>query len=85
MATEQTLHSLFSRFGHILSINIPRGQDCGFVQFARKRDAARAISEMQRFPIAGGTLRLSWGRGVSEKVAARAATRAGLRWIEDIA
>lgn len=85
MASEATLYSLFAPYGPIHSVNIPRGQDCGFVQFARKEDAARAISEMQNCPIAGGTLRLSWGRSVGEKAAARAATRAGLRWVEDIA
>lgn len=85
MASEPMLYSLFSRFGPILSVNIPRGQDCGFVQFARKEDASHAITEMQNFPVAGGTLRLSWGRSVGEKAAARAATRAGLRWVEDVA
>lgn len=83
MASEATLYSLFSPFGPILSVNIPRGQDCGFVQFAHKEDAARAIAEMQNCPVAGGSLRLSWGRSVGEKAAARAATRAGLRWVED--
>ncbi|KOS15550.1 ngr1 protein [Malassezia pachydermatis] len=83
MATESTLQSLFSRFGPIQSINIPRGQDCGFVQFARKQDAARAIAEMQGYQVAGGALRLSWGRSIGEKAAARAAVRAGLRWVED--
>lgn len=85
MASEATLYSLFSPYGPILSVNIPRGQDCGFVQFARKEDAARAIAEMQNCPMAGGTLRLSWGRSIGEKAAARAATRAGLRWVEDVA
>lgn len=85
LASETTLYSLFSPFGPILSVNIPRGQDCGFVQFARKDDAARAIAEMQNCPVAGGALRLSWGRSIGEKAAARAATRAGLRWVEDVA
>lgn len=84
LATENTLHTLFAPFGPIQSINIPRGQDCGFVQFANKQDAARAIAEMQGFQIVGGgALRLSWGRSVGEKAAARAAIRAGLRWVED--
>lgn len=82
-ASEATLHLLFSPFGKILSTNIPRGGDCGFVQFSRKDEAARAIVHMQNYPFAGGTLRLSWGRNVNEKAAVRAATRAGLRWVED--
>ncbi|WFC98915.1 hypothetical protein MYAM1_001648 [Malassezia yamatoensis] len=85
LASETVLYSLFAPFGPILTVNIPRGQDCGFVQFARKEDAARAIAEMQNCTVAGGQLRLSWGRSISEKAAARAATRAGLRWVEDIA
>ncbi|PKI85699.1 hypothetical protein MVES1_000261 [Malassezia vespertilionis] len=83
MASEGTLYSLFAPFGQILSVNIPHGQDCGFVQFVRKEDAARAIAKLQRSPVAGGSLRLSWGRNIGEKAAARAATRAGLRWVED--
>lgn len=83
MATESMLYSLFAPYGKIVTINIPRGQDCGFVQFARKSDAANAIIRMQNYPHAGGMLRLSWGRSMSEKAAARAATRAGLRWVED--
>lgn len=80
------LHALFSPFGPIHSINIPRGQDCGFVQFAHKRDAARAIAEMQGYQLSGGgALRLSWGRSLGEKAAARAAIRAGLRWVEGAA
>ena len=83
LATETMLHALFSPFGPIHSINIPRGQDCGFVQFAHKRDAARAILEMQGYQLSGGgALRLSWGRSIGEKAAARAAIRAGLRWVE---
>ncbi|WFD43009.1 hypothetical protein MPSI1_001660 [Malassezia psittaci] len=85
LASETVLYSLFAPFGPILTVNIPRGQDCGFVQFARKEDAARAIAEMQNCTVAGGQLRLSWGRSISEKAAARAATRAGLRWVEDVA
>lgn len=82
-ASEALLHQLFGSFGIIRSVNIPRGQDCGFVQFLRKQDAARAITEMQGAQTAAGTLRLSWGRTVGEKAAARAAVRAGLRWVED--
>ena len=83
MASENLLQSLFSSFGPILTINIPKGQDCGFVQFARKGDAAAAIATMQNYPLFGGSLRLSWGRSINEKTAARAAARAGLRWVED--
>ena len=83
MASENLLQSLFSSFGPILTINIPKGQDCGFVQFARKGDAAAAIATMQNYPLFGGFLRLSWGRSINEKTAARAAARAGLRWVED--
>ncbi|WFD36680.1 hypothetical protein MCUN1_003567 [Malassezia cuniculi] len=83
MASESILYSLFSPFGKIVTVNIPRGQDCGFVQFTRKDDAALAIATLQNYPLAGGLLRLSWGRSISEKAAARAAARAGLRWVED--
>ncbi|WFD32303.1 hypothetical protein MSPP1_003348 [Malassezia sp. CBS 17886] len=83
IATESLLFELFSPFGPIVSVNVPRGHDYGFVQFCRKDDAAQAIASMQRYEVAGGNLRLSWGRNVGEKAVARAAVRAGLRWVED--
>ena len=68
--------------GKVLSVNIPRGQDCGFVQYERKCDAAHAVVYLHKYITPMHSLRMSWGRLVVEKVAARAAVRAGLKWVE---
>lgn len=59
---EHTLVQLFQPFGMILHVKIPAGKGCGFVRFAQREDAERAIAAMQGFTIQGLRIRLSWGR-----------------------
>lgn len=82
LATDVALDSVFPLLGKVLSVNIPRGQDCGFVQYERKCDAAHAVVYLHKYITPMHSLRMSWGRLVVEKVAARAAVRAGLKWVE---
>lgn len=50
-------------------VRITPGNSFGFVEFQRHQDAARAISSMEGFSIAGNQMRLTWGnqRAVSNK------------------
>lgn len=82
LAPDVALDSIFPTLGRVLSVNIPRGQDCGFVQYERKCDAAHAVVYLHKHMTPAHSLRTSWGRLVGEKVAARAAVRAGLKWVE---
>ena len=82
LSTDIALDSVFPLLGKVLSVNIPRGQDCGFVQYERKCDAAHAVVYLHKYITPMHSLRMSWGRLVVEKVAARAAVRAGLKWVE---
>lgn len=59
---EDALAALFEPFGTIKSIKVPQGKGCGFVRFANRIDAERAIEGMQGFVIGGSRVRLSWGR-----------------------
>ncbi|KAF2458462.1 hypothetical protein BDY21DRAFT_204265 [Lineolata rhizophorae] len=73
-ATGKELRDLFSRFGDIERVNVPRnlkgrGKGAGFVAFARRIDAEHAAGEMD-----GETF---MGRRLSVKVAATQAGKAG--------
>ncbi|KAH9657412.1 polyadenylate-binding protein RBP47A [Citrus sinensis] len=52
--SDKDLRELFSHFGEILSVKIPVGKGCGFVQFANRKDAEQ-------------TVRLSWGHNPRNK------------------
>lgn len=67
MISEDILRTFFEPFGAIAYVKIPPGKGCGFVSFARKVDAERAIEKMQGFPVGGCRIRLSWGRSQGEK------------------
>ncbi|GAY63060.1 hypothetical protein CUMW_222580, partial [Citrus unshiu] len=41
--SDKDLRELFSHFGEILSVKIPVGKGCGFVQFANRKDAEVAL------------------------------------------
>ncbi|KAJ7823145.1 hypothetical protein B0H14DRAFT_2258152, partial [Mycena olivaceomarginata] len=58
---EETLRTFFVLFGEIHYVKLPVGKYCGFVQFARKADAERAIEKMQGFPVGGNTVRFRQG------------------------
>ncbi|KAI9277653.1 hypothetical protein BY458DRAFT_453292, partial [Sporodiniella umbellata] len=60
--TETELQKYFDSFGEILSVKIPPGKRCGFVQYATRMSAEVAIEMMNGFPIGNSRIRLSWGR-----------------------
>ncbi|KAF9516778.1 hypothetical protein BS47DRAFT_1390368 [Hydnum rufescens UP504] len=76
LVPEDTLRSFFSPFGDIHYVKIPPGKGCGFVQFVRKADAARAIEKMHGYSIGGSKIRLSWGRSQFNAAQAARATMA---------
>ncbi|KAJ7476750.1 hypothetical protein FB451DRAFT_1396979 [Mycena latifolia] len=55
---EETLSTFF--------VKVLVGKHCGFMQFVRKADVERAIEKMQRFPVGGNRIWLSWGRSQCE-------------------
>lgn len=59
---DEELRNYFSPYGEILYTKIPPGKFIGFVQYANRESAERAIKEMTGAIIAGSRVRLSWGR-----------------------
>nr|GMD90417.1 polyadenylate-binding protein rbp47 [Ipomoea batatas] len=59
-------------FGDVISIKIPVGKGCGFVQFANRSSAEDAIQKLNGSVIGKNTVRLSWGRTPANKQQARA-------------
>ena len=60
--TDEDLRQPFSQFGEVVSVKIPPGKACGFVQFANRKDAESAIHTLNGTVIGKQTVRLSWGR-----------------------
>ncbi|PRQ37904.1 putative nucleotide-binding alpha-beta plait domain-containing protein [Rosa chinensis] len=50
-----------------LSLKIPVGKACGFVQFANRKDAENAMNMLNATVIGKQTVRLSWGRSQGNK------------------
>ncbi|ESR55943.1 polyadenylate-binding protein RBP47B [Citrus sinensis] len=65
--SDKDLRELFSHFGEILSVKIPVGKGCGFVQFANRKDAEVALQKLQGTAIGKQTVRLSWGHNPGNK------------------
>ncbi|ESR36294.1 hypothetical protein CICLE_v10028454mg [Citrus x clementina] len=65
--SDEDLREPFSQFGEILSVKIPVGKGCGFVQFANRKDAEVALQKLQGTAIGKQTVRLSWGRNPGNK------------------
>ncbi|KAF6136658.1 hypothetical protein GIB67_016114 [Kingdonia uniflora] len=64
---DEDLRKQFSEFGKIVSVKIPIGKGCGFVQFATKSNAEEALQGMNGTTIGKNTVRLSWGRSPANK------------------
>jgi len=65
---ENVLRHTFSIYGPILSVKIPsNNRHCGFVQFADRSQAERAMMEMNGARIQGNVVRVSWGKQGSKK------------------
>ncbi|XP_071691755.1 polyadenylate-binding protein RBP47-like [Rutidosis leptorrhynchoides] len=59
---DEDLRQTFSQCGDILSVKIPVGKGCGFVQFASRSSAEDAIQNMHGTVIGKQTVRISWGK-----------------------
>ncbi|KAG7594358.1 RNA recognition motif domain [Arabidopsis thaliana x Arabidopsis arenosa] len=65
--TDDDLRQPFSEFGEIVSVKIPVGKGCGFVQFVNRPDAEEALEKLNGTVIGKQTVRLSWGRNPANK------------------
>ncbi|XP_048636329.1 polyadenylate-binding protein RBP47A-like [Brassica napus] len=65
--TEEDLMQRFSQFGEVVSVKIPVGKGCGFVQFGNRQSAEEAIGSLNGTVIGKNTVRLSWGRSPNKQ------------------
>ncbi|KAK1277222.1 Polyadenylate-binding protein RBP47 [Acorus gramineus] len=65
--TEDDLRKAFSQYGDIVSVKIPVGKQCGFVQFANRNSAEEALQNLNGKAIGNQIVRLSWGRNPANK------------------
>ncbi|RVW61126.1 Polyadenylate-binding protein RBP47 [Vitis vinifera] len=65
--TDEDLRQSFSQFGEVVSVKIPVGKGCGFVQFANRNSAEDALQRLNGTVIGKQTVRLSWGRNPASK------------------
>lgn len=65
--TDQDLRQTFSQYGEIVSVKIPVGKGCAFVQFVNRNNAEDAIQNLNGTMIGKHTVRLSWGRTPASK------------------
>ncbi|XP_059637461.1 polyadenylate-binding protein RBP47-like isoform X2 [Cornus florida] len=65
--TDEDLRQPFSQYGEIVSVKIPVGKGCGFVQFANRNHAESALQKLNGTVIGKQTVRLSWGRNPANK------------------
>jgi RNA recognition motif-containing protein len=65
--TDEDLKQPFSEFGEIVSVKIPVGKGCGFVQFVNRPNAEEALEKLNGTVIGKQTVRLSWGRNPANK------------------
>ncbi|KAK2997421.1 hypothetical protein RJ639_044592 [Escallonia herrerae] len=67
--SDEDLKQSFSQHGEIVSVKIPVGKGCGFVQFANRSNAEEALQKLNGTTIGKQTVRLSWGRNSANKQA----------------
>nr|ACF80669.1 unknown [Zea mays] len=65
--SEEDLRQAFSQYGEISSVKIPVGKQCGFVQFAQRKNAEDALQGLNGSTIGKQAVRLSWGRNPANK------------------
>lgn len=65
--SDDELRQPFSQHGEIVSVKIPVGKGCGFVQFADRKSAEEALEKLNGTVIGKQTVRLSWGRNPANK------------------
>ncbi|RWR84120.1 polyadenylate-binding protein RBP47 isoform X2 [Cinnamomum micranthum f. kanehirae] len=66
-ASDEDLRQAFSQYGEIVSVKIPIGKGCGFVQFAHRNNAEEALDKLNGIIIGKQAIRLSWGRNLGNK------------------
>lgn len=64
---EEHLRQVFSTYGELVSVKIPAGKKCAFVQFSNRACAEEALLMLQGTTIGGQSIRLSWGRSPTTK------------------
>lgn len=71
--TEQQLMEIFGKFGPLASIKImwprseeekSRGRNCGFVAYMSRKDAERALRQLNGRTVLGYEMKLGWGKAV---------------------
>ncbi|XP_045833078.1 polyadenylate-binding protein RBP47-like isoform X1 [Trifolium pratense] len=65
--SDEDLRQPFLQFGDVISVKIPVGKGCGFVQLADRKNAEDAIQALNGTVIGKQTVRLSWGRSPGNK------------------
>ncbi|XP_010525621.1 PREDICTED: polyadenylate-binding protein RBP47C-like [Tarenaya hassleriana] len=65
--TDEDLRQPFADYGDIVSVKIPTGKGCGFVQFVNRTSAEEALDKLNGVVIGKQTVRLSWGRSPANK------------------
>ncbi|KAI0507589.1 hypothetical protein KFK09_013715 [Dendrobium nobile] len=65
--SEDELRESFSQYGDIISVKIPVGKQCGFVQFVHRNNAEEALHSLNGTLIGKQAVRLSWGRNPANK------------------
>ncbi|CAH0482778.1 unnamed protein product [Peronospora belbahrii] len=66
--TEEELRARFGVLGEIVSVKVPPGRGCGFVQYTTKEAAEAAISQMNGTVVCGVKVRCAWGRSAAARV-----------------
>ncbi|XP_020704637.1 polyadenylate-binding protein RBP47 [Dendrobium catenatum] len=64
---EDELKHVFSKYGELVSVKIPVGKQCGFVQYVERKNAEEALEALSGTMIGKQTVRLSWGRNPAKK------------------
>ncbi|KAG1703534.1 hypothetical protein DVH05_007481 [Phytophthora capsici] len=67
--TEDELRGRFGALGEIVSVKVPPGRGCGFVQYTTKEAAEVAISQMNGTVVNGVKVRCAWGRSAAARAA----------------
>ncbi|XP_021896693.1 polyadenylate-binding protein RBP47B [Carica papaya] len=65
--SDDELRQPFCQFGEVVSVKIPVGKGCGFVQFTNRKNAEDAMQSLNGTVIGKQTVRLSWGRSPGNK------------------
>ncbi|RLN94889.1 hypothetical protein BBJ28_00002437 [Nothophytophthora sp. Chile5] len=67
--SEEELRARFGGLGEIVSVKVPPGRGCGFVQYSTKESAEMAIAQMNGTVISGVKVRCAWGRSAAARAA----------------